>query len=227
MARAPSAVTGDRPVPGAPTPAPVSLRAGRILALGILLLLGACSPRPETLAPLPSDAILLAFGDSLTAGTGATRELAYPARLEALSGRRVINAGVPGEISKDGLARLPGVLEQHRPDLLLLTHGGNDLLRRVDGEQTRAHLIAMIALAREHQVQVLLVAVPAPTLLRLRSAPLYAEIGEAFGIPVENHALAHILSRDALKADPIHPNAEGYRYLAERIHDLLVRTGAL
>ena len=201
-----------------------------LVAAGVLLLLsvlGACTPRTETLSPLAADAIILAFGDSLTAGTGAERRSSYPIQLEALSGRRVINAGVPGEVSSQGLARLPSVLDEHQPHLLILTHGGNDMLRRLDVMQTRDNLAAMIRLARDRGTEVLLVAVPAPTLLRLRSETIYAEVGEAFGIPVENGALARVLSRDAMKSDPIHPNADGYRYLAEHIHRLLIETGAL
>nr|WP_296750992.1 arylesterase [Thioalkalivibrio sp.] len=204
-----------------------SVRLGVAGILLFLSLLAACSPKPESLSPLPADAIILAFGDSLTAGTGANEAGAYPTQLAALSGRQVINAGVPGEVSSQGLARLPGLLDEHQPHLLILTHGGNDLLRRVDVEHTRNNLAAMIQLAQDRGTEVLLVAVPAPTLLRLRSEAIYAEVGEAFGIPVENGALARILSRDAMKSDPIHPNADGYRYLAEHIHRLLIETGAL
>ena len=196
-------------------------------ALLFLSLLAACSPTPPSLSPLPADATILAFGDSLTAGTGAHEAGSYPIQLAALSGRQVINAGVPGEVSSQGLARLPGLLDEHQPHLLILTHGGNDLLRRMEVEQTRDNLAAMIHLARDRGTEVLLVAVPAPTLLRLRSEALYAEVGQSFGIPVENGALARILSRDAMKSDPIHPNADGYRYLAETIHRLLIETGAL
>ncbi|TVP82331.1 MAG: arylesterase [Thioalkalivibrio sp.] len=203
---------------------------GGLAAAGVLLflsLLAACSPTPPSLSPLPADATILAFGDSLTAGTGAHEGDSYPTQLSNLSGRQVINAGVPGEVSSQGLVRLPGLLDEHQPHLLILTHGGNDLLRRMDVEQTRDNLAAMIQLARDRGTDVLLVAVPAPTLLRLRSEAIYADIGEAFGIPVENGALARILSRDAMKSDPIHPNADGYRYLAEHIHRLLIETGAL
>jgi acyl-CoA thioesterase I len=193
----------------------------------LALLLGACSSPPEPLSPLAHDAVILAFGDSLTAGTGASPDASYPALLESLSGRRVVNAGRPGELSREGAARLPGLLEEHHPDLLILTHGGNDLLRRMDADQVRQNLAAMIQAARERGVEVLLVAVPAPTVLRLRSEPVYAEIGWEFRIPFEDGALAHVLSKDALKADPIHPNADGYRYLAEQIHRLLIAAGAL
>jgi acyl-CoA thioesterase I len=201
--------------------------AAIVAVLLVPLLVAACSPAPGTLSLLAPDAVILAFGDSLTAGTGATPEASYPSHLEALSGRRVINAGNPGELSSGGVARLPGLIEKYRPDLVILTHGGNDLLRRLDSTEIRENLEAMIGFAQDRGVEILLVAVPAPTLLRLRSDPLYAEIGQRLRIPVENGAIAYVLSRDTLKADPIHPNADGYRYLAERIHRVLVDAGAL
>jgi len=206
------------------------IRRGITRTIGLacaLLLAAACSPQPEALTPLAPDAVILAFGDSLTAGTGAAPQSSYPSRLEALSGRRVINAGNPGERSRGGVERLPGLLDEHRPDLLILTHGGNDLLRRVDTAETRENLETMIGFARDRGIDVVLVAVPAPALLRLRSDPMYAKIAQRLRIPVEDGALAHVLSRDAMKADPIHPNGDGYRYVAERIHRLLVETGAL
>lgn len=82
-------------------------------------------------------------------------------------------------------------------------------------------------LARERDIQVVLVAVPAPALLRLRNAQSYDTLASELGIPLENKALAHILSRDKLKADPIHPNADGYRLLAEHIMRVLIQSGAL
>src|SRR5690606_5468825 len=101
-----------------------------------------------------------AFGDSLTFGTGAKAEESYPAILSTLIDRRVINAGVPGEVTAEGLARLPRVLEETRPALLILCLGGNDFIRRLDEKNARDNLRALARVARGEGVEVVLIAVP-------------------------------------------------------------------
>lgn len=187
--------------------------------------LWACASEPK-LPRLSSDALILAFGDSLTYGTGAAPFQSYPAVLETLIGRRVINAGVPGEVTVEGMARLPELLEQKRPDLLILCHGGNDLLRRFDQEQTKRNLEAMIKMAKDRHIAVILIAVPAPGLM-LKPPALYEEIADDQKLPLEDEILETILSDGTLKADYIHPNAAGYRLLAESISALLKKSGAL
>ena len=197
----------------------------RCLLVSSVFLLPACSPAAK-LPLLASDAVILAFGDSITAGTGAGAGESYPVVLGNIAGRRVVNAGVPGEVTSEGLARLPEVLEREKPALLILCHGGNDLLRHLDQRQAADNLRAMIRLAREREVAVVLVSVPAPD-LSLSAPPFYAEVAKEFGVPCERKALTRILGKRSLKSDYIHPNAAGYRQLAEALHVLLKRSGAL
>ena len=194
----------------------------RIIMLAMLCLclaLLSCSRQPA-LPALAEDAVVVAFGDSLTFGTGVGTGESYPEVLAQLIGRRVVKAGVPGEITADGLPRLAAVLEQEQPALLLLCHGGNDLLRRLDSRQTGENLRAMIRLAREREVAVVLIAVPAPP-------ALYEELAKEFSLPVEAKILPEILADSRLKSDYIHPNATGYRRLAEAVVALLRASGAI
>jgi acyl-CoA thioesterase I len=197
----------------------------RFAALALLLLIAACSKTPQ-LAKLPNDAVILAFGDSLTSGTGATPETNYPAALEKLIGRRVVASGVPGEVTADGLERLPEVIEEEQPKLLILCHGGNDLLRQIGEAQAEVNLRAMVALAKSKGIQVVILAVPKPG-LTLALPGYYVKIAEEFKLPIETDILRSIMASPALKSDTIHPNAAGYQKMAEAIAKLLKSAKAL
>ncbi|HEY5603560.1 MAG TPA: GDSL-type esterase/lipase family protein [Gammaproteobacteria bacterium] len=201
--------------------------AGRWLLLIVFTLLAACADKVPPLNKLSADAVVVAFGDSLTYGAGAKNHEAYPAQLANLIQRDVINAGKPGELSADGLLRLPAILEEHQPELLILCHGGNDLLRKRDVQAIANNLKAMIAEAKKRGIQVVLVGVPEPALFLLESAPFYLHVAKDENIPVEKTALPKILSDNALKSDTIHPNAAGYLQFAEAIAGLLKHAGAI
>jgi lysophospholipase L1-like esterase len=199
------------------------LRACRLLLLAFAL--AGCGGSAPKLSKLPADAVVLAFGDSLTFGTGAQPEASYPAVLEKLIGRKVWSAGVPGEVSAAGLERLPSVLDYYQPRLLILCHGGNDFLRKLGDAQAAENLRAMIRLAKQQGVDVVLIAVPKPGLFP--SPPdFYADIAKEFRLPHEDAALKTILRDNALKSDLAHPNARGYAKLAEAVAALLKKSGA-
>lgn len=199
----------------------------RLTIVLLALLPGACGPSVPQVAPLPEGGLVVAFGDSLTFGTGARPEDSYPAVLERLIGRKVIRSGVPGELSANGLRRLAAVLERHRPDLLILCHGGNDFLRRKDRKALEANIRDMVKLAKSQGIDVLLIGVPEPGILITEGAEFYARIAEAFGIPYEGEVLADVLIRGGLKSDAIHPNGKGYLKVAEAVARLLRESGAI
>lgn len=199
-----------------------------LLLVPLLLMLPclfSCSSQPP-LPPLASDAVILAFGDSLTFGTGAQPSQSYPAVLAGLTGRKVVNAGIPGEISSEGLKRLPATLDEVQPALLILCHGGNDLLRRQSQDELRRNLREMVQLARNRGIAVMLIAVPEPS-LAVKPPALYAEVAKEFKLPLEVDILADILTSRKQKSDRVHPNAEGYRRMAEAVAKVLRKSGAL
>ncbi len=200
----------------------------RLVLAGALLAVAACDVGDSTpkLQPLPQNALVLAFGDSLTYGTGASADASYPAVLSGLIDRRVIRSGVPGEVTEAGRRRLPSVISQYQPALVILCHGGNDILRRVPESTAEANLRAMITQAQAAGAQVVLVGVPKPGVF-LSDAPVYKRLAEEFGLPYLEETLADILESNSLKSDAIHPNAAGYRKLAEDIAALLRRAGAV
>ena len=196
--------------------------------LKLLLLatvLTACGKGPQ-LPALASDDVVLAFGDSLTFGTGASPGESYPAQLQSLIGRKVVNAGVPGEISTNGLARLPEVLDEVKPKLLLLCHGGNDFLRKQSETAAAANVRAMIKLARDKGIAVVLIATPKPG-FSLSPPVFYTEIAKEFAIPFNDEALKSVLRDNELKSDQVHPNAKGYAQIAQALNKLLKKSGAI
>ena len=195
------------------------------LFAAFLLLVAGCGQQAK-LPRLAQDAVVLAFGDSLTYGTGANEEESYPAQLARLTGRPVVREGVPGEVSAAGLQRLPAALDEHRPKLLLLCHGGNDFLRRQSKEQAAENVRAMIRLARDRGIDVLLIGTPEIG-FTLTPPEFYGGIAKQFGIPYEGEVLTKILRDGSLKSDQIHPNAQGYRLMAERVAELLRKSGAI
>ena len=197
------------------------------LLTAILLGIGLTSCSSTARLPrLADDAVVVAFGDSITFGTGANPQESYPAVLEKLIGRRVVNAGVPGEVTANGLSRLPEILEREKPALLILCHGGNDQLRRLNLQQTADNIREMIRLAKQRGVGVVIIAVPSPGIF-VSPALFYLDIAKELTIPLEEKTLSLVLADGSLKSDYIHPNAAGYRHLAEALAALLKKSGAI
>jgi acyl-CoA thioesterase-1 len=146
--------------------------------------LAACGKRKPSTAALKSDARVLAIGDSLTFGYGASPDASWPVKLGEITGWQVENAGVNGDTSAGALQRLPSLLAAGSYDAILIGIGGNDMLRGVSASATRDNIAALVKEAREHTPHVALLATPAPDAMRafvgsLSDAPFYEEVAKS------------------------------------------------
>ncbi|WP_428036213.1 GDSL-type esterase/lipase family protein [Amphritea sp.] len=197
----------------------------KTVLLALLLTLVGCSDQTE-LTYIPPEGVILAFGDSLTQGVGSRDNGDYPAQLQQLTGRKVINAGVSGELSAEGLQRLPALLDQHQPALLILLEGGNDILQNRNKAQLKQNLAQMIEAAQQRQIDIVFIGVPEKALFS-NSAPLYQELAEQYQLVFEPAVIAELLRDAQYKSDPVHFNNRGYTELAVRIESLLKEHNAL
>jgi len=175
---------------------------------------------PEVIKLNSTDKIL-AFGDSITYGYGEGRNESYPYLLSRDIHTQVINAGINGETSQEGLQRLPALLEDSSIKLILLCFGGNDILQKVPLVELKSNLKKMIHIAKAKNIDVILISVPKISPLGLSSLALYSTVADEEHVELMNDLLVHVLSRSSLKNDYIHPNAKGYRYMADEIYEHL------
>lgn len=209
--------------------------AARTLALGAAALLGTalagCGRSQGKAQPVPAGSTVLALGDSLTYGTGASAETSYPAVLAELTGWNIVNAGVPGDTSAQALARLPALLAEHRPKLVIVSIGGNDFLRKLPESDTRANVHAACKLALESGAQVLLVAVPRATVAaalgQMTDHALYAEVAKDLNIPLQREGWGEVLAQAELRSDQVHANAKGYAQFARSVQGTAAAAGLL
>ena len=189
------------------------------VALPIVVALTGCGSKSVTGRKLAAGETVLALGDSITFGVGASVETSYPTVLARLTGWNVINAGMSGDTSAQALARLPPLLQEHAPALVLVSIGGNDFLRRLPESETRANILKICELCVVSGAQVLLVAIPrfsasAAITGALSDHPMYEDIAQSLKLPLHAQGWSTVLSNAALKSDQIHANAQGYEQFA-------------
>jgi len=207
-----------------PCPIHLDMKLTSVFLL-IAAILASCGSGDE-LRKIPDDGVILAFGDSLTFGKGVAKKDSYPANLSRRTGIRVINSGVSGEISRDGLKRLPSVLEKTKPDLIIICHGANDILRHLPIADMKRNVISMIKLARSAGADVILVGVPKFSAIPM-SEPTYQEIAKETNTPIEDDVLKRVVFDVSLKSDRIHPNEKGYKLISDSIISLMQKYGAI
>ena len=184
-----------------------------------LFLVTACGPDVPNLDS-PGKTIVC-LGDSITSGVGAEPGQPYPALLAAKLNREVLNEGVPGDTAEDGLARVDQALA-HDPWMVIVELGGNDILRQVPPARTEAALRQILDRLLAARVVPVLVELEVPFVpFAGRYSDVFERIEDDYDIPVVEDTLGEILLDPALKADPIHPNAQGHVQLAEAIADVV------
>lgn len=198
----------------------------KYLKIFILLLSIVSCSSDKAFDKLNNHSPILAFGDSLTAGVGASENDAYPNQLAKLIGLKVVNAGISGETTKEGLTRLPSVLDKYNPQLVILLEGGNDILRNYNLVQTKQNLAKMIEEIQSRNIQMIFLGVPKKNIFS-DSAPLYQELAEQYNLVFDGEIISTLIKKKRYKSDSVHFNALGYQKLSERLYEILNDNGAL
>ena len=193
------------------------------VTLGIVAFAVAACGKQQKLSALPAGSKVLAFGDSVTFGTGAVPGEDWPTLLAGLTSWQITNAGIPGDTAEAGKSRIRGLLDEHTPALVIIEIGGNDFLRRRSPSAVKEDIKAIITAAKGAGSQVVLIGVPELSLLavvagKTSDSPIYQELGKEEGVPVIADVFSEILSRPELCADKIHPNFQGYQQMASGIY---------
>lgn len=193
-------------------------RRNLIAGVASLVLLGACGKAVKQPAIAPGQ-VVLAFGDSVTFGTGASPGEDWPSLLAAQTHWEVINAGIPGDTAQAGRSRIQSLLDKHQPVLVIVEIGGNDFLRKRPANDVKEDIRTVLKSIKQSGAQVALVAVPELSLMSIvagkpSDSPIYKELAREEGVPVVSDVFSDVLSQPELCADRIHPNAKGYRQMA-------------
>jgi lysophospholipase L1-like esterase len=183
-----------------------------LLPLLVAFLLAACRHDPPNLNS-PGRTIVV-LGDSMAAGVGSGPGEAYPDLLATRLRAEVVNAGVSGSTTAEGLARIGDVLAED-PWMVIVELGGNDFLRQVPPEQTERNLRGILDRLIAGRVVPVLVEMDAPFAARYRE--IYGRLSDEYHVPVVEDVFGEIERDPSLKSDQIHPNAAGQRKLAEAI----------
>ncbi|MCX5700436.1 MAG: GDSL-type esterase/lipase family protein [Candidatus Omnitrophica bacterium] len=163
---------------------------------------------------------IICFGDSVTYGYGVNLGEDYPTALAKLVNRKVINAGVDGDTSLDGLKRIKSDVLDKKPYLVLIEFTGNDFIKKIPIDLTIANIKEMILLAQAQGSIVAIVDVSAGLFLRdyrVRLDKLARETGAIF-VPA---VLNKILTNPSMKSDFMHPNVAGYKIVAQRVYSAI------
>lgn len=211
----------------------MSATAGRMVlaAVAAALVLGSgCGKKaPEArLKPIPKDAVVLVYaagvgGDEVDIFRSAPMEETLAKEMKC----KVVCMGQPGEYAESALKRLPEVLKDCDPDLMVLGYGAMDLWKMTDRAKLKANLCAMIDLAREQETQVVMLALPDINKLRVKIDPVFEEVAREKSVPIEAEVVRTVLKTPSERVFRYIVNDKGLETIAKAVRALCVRSGGL
>jgi lysophospholipase L1-like esterase len=163
---------------------------------------------------------IICFGDSLTSGFGAAPGMDYPSQLSKLIGKPLINAGRPGDTTVSALARLDRDVLSRSPRIVLITLGGNDLMRGVDRPQAFRNLKTIVTSIQAQGALVIIGGVDAPIWGRGFEEG-YRQVSKETGAVLIPDVLKGIMGNPRLMHDAIHPNDSGYAVMAQYFYEAM------
>lgn len=168
----------------------------------------------------PADgSTIIAFGDSLMQGVGATKDNDFPSVLSAMLGEPIINMGVSGNTTAQGLDRIDEAISLD-PKVVMVLLGGNDFLRKIPIEETFQNLDTIVSKFQENGAVVVLLGIRGG-LLPDPYKERFEKIAKDRGTVYVPNVLAGLLGKAKYMSDPIHPNDAGYRKIAEKVYPVL------
>jgi acyl-CoA thioesterase I len=194
--------------------------------IGVLFVLGALffwNSDNEIRNSPPKNTTIVAFGDSLVEGVGATSGNDLFSQLAKRVGQPIENLGVAGNTTADGVTRMNAVTKLD-PGLVILLLGGNDTLRRIPVETTEANLRTLITTFQGNGAVVMFLGVRGGILGSERE-DMYERVTREYGVMYVPDILDGILLKPEFMHDGIHPNDAGYARIAERLEEVFEEYG--
>ena len=191
-----------------------------IVAIGAIVLMYRLFSSDE-ITNYPSEGTsIVAFGDSLVFGTGATEGNDFVSILSRQVGEEIINLGVPGDATRDALSRIDEVLALD-PKIVLVLFGGNDYLRKIPPEETFANLEVVIETIHRSGAVVIFLGVRGGV-LRDNFEDRYTSLAKTHGTAYVPNVLDGLFGNPQFMSDAVHPNDAGYAVIAERVGEVFV-----
>lgn len=205
----------------------VALLAGVALAGLALTGCGKRSGYAPRLTPLPEDAVILVYGAGISEEADFLRSSQMDESLSKATKRTIVNRGMPCEYAESALKRLPSVLDECDPDMMVLSYGAMDLWKATDRAKLKASLGAMVDVALKRKTQVVMLALPDISKVVLRPAPLFEEVAREKNVPIETKIVSSVLKTPSERIYRYMVNDNGLEAIGAAVRALCVKYGAL